>query len=101
MGSLDSNMLPGGFHSIIAIDASKGWENKPKGTTEQPAETPQNMASCMESPILPTVGDNNGLSMEVAWAIPFNVKEWQEDFKQYDDAKWAVSKLNSKKFCDN
>ncbi|KAL2607953.1 hypothetical protein R1flu_026526 [Riccia fluitans] len=101
MGSLDSNMPPGGFHPSIATDALIGWETTPKGTTEQPMKMPQNMASCMELPIPPIVGDDNGLPMEVAWAITFNEKEWREDFKQYDDAKWAANKLKIRKFCDN
>ncbi|KAL2612645.1 hypothetical protein R1flu_024337 [Riccia fluitans] len=101
MGSHDSNMSPGGFHPSIATDESISWETMPKKTTEQPAETPKNMASRIEAPIPPTVGDDNGLPMEVAWAIPFNVKEWQEEFKRYNNTKWAAGKLNIRKFCDN
>ncbi|KAL2622940.1 hypothetical protein R1flu_003145 [Riccia fluitans] len=59
------------------------------------------MTSHMELPIPPTVKGDNGLPLEVVWAIPFNVKEWQEDFKRYDDAKWTADKQNIKKFCDN
>ncbi|KAL2612437.1 hypothetical protein R1flu_024129 [Riccia fluitans] len=58
------------------MDVSIGWETTPKGTTEQLAEMPQTLTSHIELPIPPAVGDDNGLPMEVAWAIPFNVKEW-------------------------
>ncbi|KAL2643983.1 hypothetical protein R1flu_011570 [Riccia fluitans] len=40
-----------------------------------------------ESPIPPTIRDDNGFPMEVAWAMPFNVKEWRDDFMRYNDAK--------------
>ncbi|KAL2620735.1 hypothetical protein R1flu_000940 [Riccia fluitans] len=51
--------------------------------------------------MLSTIGDDNGLPMEFAWAIPFSMREWQEDFKQYDNLKLEADKLNIKKFCDN
>ncbi|KAL2631243.1 hypothetical protein R1flu_015929 [Riccia fluitans] len=101
MGSLDLNMPLGGFHPTVATDASIGWKTTLEGTTEQPVAMPLTTGNGKESSILPIVGDDNGLLMEVAWAIPFNVKEWQDDFKRYDDAKWAAGKLNIKKFCDN
>ncbi|KAL2652501.1 hypothetical protein R1flu_020629 [Riccia fluitans] len=101
MESLDSSMHPGWFHPSIATDSSIGWETTLEGTTEQPEVMLLTMGSPKESPIPPTVGDDNGFPMEVAWAKPFNVKEWQDDFKQYNDAKWATDQLNIRKFCDN
>ncbi|KAL2629186.1 hypothetical protein R1flu_013872 [Riccia fluitans] len=101
MGSLDSNMPLGGFHPSIATDESIGWETIPEGTTKQPTKMPQNMAGHMESPIMPIVKDDNGLPMEVAWAITFNMKISREDFKRYDNAKWVAGKVNIKKFCEN
>ncbi|KAL2620167.1 hypothetical protein R1flu_000372 [Riccia fluitans] len=63
------------------------WETMPEGTMEQPVATLVTIGSRKKSSIPPTVGDDNGLPMEVAWAIPCNMKEWRDDFKLYENAK--------------
>ncbi|KAL2608933.1 hypothetical protein R1flu_027506 [Riccia fluitans] len=80
--SLDSNMPLGGFYPFIAMDASIGAlgynARRDHGAAIGDAI---NYGKSHGVTYLTNRSNEHRLPIEVAWDIPFNVKEWQEAFK--------------------